>query len=51
MKICYEKNFYSGIACLLLGIVNPLTCLLMTGWDRFTWKDGCVSVVLVLARM
>lgn len=49
MKIYYKKNFISGVVCLLLGVLNPLTCLFVTGWDRFTWKDGWLSIALVLA--
>ena len=50
MKIYYKKRFYSGLFSLLLGLANPVTCLLR-GWERFDWKDGILCVLLILTGL
>ena len=38
MKIYYKKRFYSGLFSLLLGLANPVACLLR-GWDSLCTAD------------
>ena len=49
MKIYYKKRFYSGLFSLLLGLANPVTCLLR-GWGRFDWKEKAGSMPLSVRR-
>lgn len=49
-KIYYKKNFYGGLATVVLGLLNPLTCL-WRGWERFGLKDGLLALFLVLTGL
>ncbi len=46
-KIYHKKNFRSGLSLLILGVALPVTCLIR-GWERFSVKDGVLTVLLVL---
>ena len=46
-KIYHKKNFCGGLCLLVLGVALPVTCLIR-GWERFSVKDGVLTVLLIL---
>lgn len=46
-KIYHKKNFRSGLGLLVLGVALPVTCLIRE-WERFSVKDGVLTVLLIL---
>lgn len=49
-KIYHKKNFCSGLGLLALGAGLPMICLIR-GWERFSVKDGVLTVLLVLTGL